>query len=325
MDLSTNYLGLKLKNPIIVGSCGLTKTAEQIVRCEQAGAGAVVMKSLFEEQIRDMDAGVSDSVGMHTEVLDYLRAEIEMSVGPRDYLKTIEQAKKQVSIPVIASVNCYTSKWWVSYAKQIESAGADALELNIYVLPYDFEKTSIDLEYIYIDVVKNIKKEVKIPVALKVSPYFTSFGNLSKSLAEKGIDGLVLFNRFIQPDINLKDIKVTMRPAFNDPVGFDTALRWVALLSGISNFDIAASGNIKKSNDIIKQLLAGASAVQIASLFYKEGLDKINDLLSGVEGWMKEHNFASIEDFRGKLNQLNNPQPEAYIRAQYVKAISGVE
>ena len=322
MDLSTKYLGLSLRNPIIVASCGLTKTADQIKKCEDAGAGAVVMKSLFEEQIREMDSGISESVSMHTEVLDYLRAEIDMHYGPRDYLEIIKQAKKEVSIPVIASVNCYTSKWWVSYAKQLEAAGADALELNMYVLPYDLEKSSLDLEFMYVDVLKAVKEQAKIPVALKLSPYFTSLANFAKNLDENGVDGMVLFNRFIQPDMDLKNLKSINKPSFDDPIGFDHALRWVALLSGSCKFDIAASGNIRNAEGVIKQLLAGAAAVQIASLFYKNGLETIADLLKGIESWMAEHNFSSIEDFRGKLNQANNPQSEAFIRAQYVKAIS---
>ncbi|NOZ61337.1 MAG: dihydroorotate dehydrogenase-like protein [Calditrichaeota bacterium] len=323
MDLATQYLGLSLKNPLIVGSSGLSKTADQVKRLEEAGAGAVVLKSLFEEQIRAEESDVSDSLGMHTEVLDYLRAEIDMSYGPRDYLETIRQAKKQTSIPVIASVNCATSKWWVSYAKQIEAAGADALELNVYILPYDFSQSSDDLEAVYLDVMEKVRAEIKIPVAMKLSPYFTSFGYLAKGLANRGANGLVLFNRFVQPDIDLKNIATKVRAMFNDPIGFSYALRWVAMLSETVDIDIAASGNIKSADDMIKQILAGAAAVQIVSLFYKEGAGKIKELLENVQNWMREHEFSSLSDFRGKLNQKNNPLSQAFVRAQYMKAISG--
>ena len=323
MDLATQYLGLSLKNPLIVGSSGLSKTADQVKRLEEAGAGAVVLKSLFEEQIRAEEADVSDSLGMHTEVLDYLRAEIDMSYGPRDYLETIRQAKKQVSIPVIASVNCATSKWWVSYAKQIEAAGADALELNIYVLPDDFSQSSSDMEKIYLDVMDQVRSEIKIPIAMKLSPYFTSFGYLAKELANRGANGLVLFNRFVQPDVDLRNIATKVRAMFNDPIGFSYALRWVAMLSGTVNIDIAAAGNIKSADDIVKQILAGASAVQVVSLFYKEGTGKIKELLENIQTWMREHDFSALSDFRGKLNQKNNPMSQAFVRAQYMKALSG--
>jgi len=326
MDLSTKYLGLSLKNPIIVASCGLTKTVEQIKHWEQAGAGAVVMKSLLEEQIREVEAEIEDDIGMHSEVMGYLQADIGMRYGSDSYTDTIEQAKKEVSIPVVASVNCYTSKWWTSYAKQLEDAGADALELNVYIMPADFTKNSVELEDIYLDILKAVKARVKIPVALKLSPYFTSFGNFATKMNRYEADGLVLFNRFVQPDIDVSALKTTIKPSFNDPVGFGRSLRWTAMLSGSLELDIAASGGIRDEKAIIKLLLAGASTVQIASALYGEnGLEKIRKMLTGLEEWMKAKNFSSISDFRGRLNHVNSPQHEAYIRAQYIKSIAGVE
>ncbi len=323
MDLATQYLGLSLKNPIIAGSSGLSKNADQVKRLEDAGVGAVVLKSLYEEQIRAVESDLESSVGMHTEVLDYLRAEVDMSYGPRDYLEMIRQAKNQTSIPVIASVNCVTSKWWMSYARQIEAAGADALELNVYIFPDDFNKSSFDLEKEYFEVMEAVRAEVKIPVAMKLPPYFTSFGYVAKELAKRGANGLVLFNRFVQPDIDLKNVAEKVRAAFNDPLGYSHALRWIALLSDAVDLDLAASGNIKSADDIIKQLLVGATAVQLVSLFYKEGVGKVKELLHDIQNWMKEHNFSSISEFRGKLNQKNNPLSQAYVRAQYMIAISG--
>jgi len=325
MDLSTKYLGLSLKNPIVVASCGLTKSVDQIKRCEQAGAGAVVMKSLFEEQIREMDSGVKDSVGLHPEALDYIRAEIDMQLGPKDYIETIKQAKKSVSIPVIASINCYTSKWWTSYAQQIENSGADAIELNIYVLPFDSKLNGYNIENVYIEILQAVKEQVAIPVSLKLSPYFTSFANLAEKLDKLGADGLVLFNRFIQPEINIDNITTSLKPSFDDPVGFSHALRWIAILSGKLNLDISASGNIRSATDMIRQLLVGASVIQIASVLYKQGLGKIEEMLNGLRDWMAEKKFSSISDFQKKLNQENDPKSETYIRAQYIKSIAGIE
>jgi dihydroorotate dehydrogenase (fumarate) len=288
MDLSTKYLGLSLKNPIIVASCGLTKTVDQIKQCEQAGAGAVVMKSLLEEQLREVEADIEDDIGMHSEVMAYLQADIGMLYGADNYTDTIEQVKKSVSIPVIASVNCYTSKWWTKYAKQLEDAGADALELNVYIMPADFTKSSVELEDIYLDILKAVKAQVKIPVALKLSPHFTSFGNFATKMERYGADGLVLFNRFVQPDIEISTLETIIKPSFNDPVGFGRSLRWTAMLSGVLELDIAASGGIRNEVAIIKLLLAGASAVQIASVLYGEnGLEKISKMLAGLEEWMK--------------------------------------
>lgn len=325
MDLSTSYLGLSLNNPLIVGSCGLTQSVDKIKQCEEAGAGAVVMKSLFEEQIRDTDSGIQDSAMMHPEVMNYIQADLEMLYGPRDYLKTIEQAKKSVSIPVIASINCFTSKWWLNYAKQIEAAGADALELNTYVFPLDFNKSSSDLEQIYFEIIESVKKEIKIPVSLKLSPYFTSFGYLASQLALRGANGLVLFNRFVNPEINIDKIETIVKASFNDLQGFYNSLRWTALLSDKIGLDLAPSGNIRESEDVIKQLLAGAAAVQLVSILYVDGLKKIETIKQGLVSWMENHGFNSLNDFRGKLNQVNNPQSMAYIRAQYIKKIAGIE
>lgn len=325
MNLSTKYLGLSLKNPVVVASCGLTKSVDQIKKCEDAGAGAVVMKSLFEEQIREMSSGLDESIAMHTEALDYIRAELDMQLGPREYIDTIKKAKKEVSIPVIASVNCYSSQWWTSYAQQIEAAGADALELNIYVMPFDTETSSYNLENTYVEILQAVKGLVDIPVSLKLSPYFTAFGNLAEKLDSQGANGLVLFNRFVQPDIDINKISSSIKPSFNDPIGFSNSLRWIALLSGKLKLDLAASGNIRSAQDMIKQLLAGAAVIQIASVLYKEGLGKIADMLNGLESWMQEKKFDSIEDFKGKLNQQNDPKSEAFVRAQYLKAIAGVE
>ena len=326
MDLSTTYLGLSVRNPIIVGSCGLTKTVDGIKACADAGAGAVVMKSLLEEQLRQVEDELEDDLSMHSEVMGYLQADIGMRYGAGSYTDTIEQAKRAVDIPVIASVNCYSTQWWTDYAKQIEAAGADALELNIYIMPADFSKSSIELEDQYVEILKAVKAQIRIPVAMKLSPFFTSFGHFATRLERYGIDGLVLFNRFVQPDIDIQTLSSTIKPSFNDPVGFGRALRWTAMLSASLEIDIAASGGIRNEQGIIKQLLAGATVIQMASALYGEnGLDKIQTMLNGLEAWMQEHHFASLADFRGRLDHLKNPHTEAYVRAQYIKSIAGIE
>lgn len=325
MDLTTQYLDQTLTNPIVVASCGLTKTMDQIKACEDAGAGAVVMKSLFEEQIRKTKSSINYSQTMHPEAMEYLRAEIDMLYGPREYLDTIKKAKKSVSIPIIASVNCYSSKWWTTYAQQLEAAGADALELNVYVFPYDFEKNSNAIENSYLEILQAVIDQVEIPISIKLSPYFTALGSFAEKLDKQGADGLVLFNRFIQPDIDIDKQMVTLKASFDDPIGFSTTLRWIALLSQRLNIDLAASGNIRNVADVIKQLLAGATVVQIASVLYQEGLGKIEELLAGLKKWMADNQYSAISDFRGKLNQKNTPQPDSYIRAQYIKAILEIE
>jgi len=248
-----------------------------------------------------------------------------MMYGPRDFEKTIKEAKKSVSIPIIASINCHTSKWWVNYAKQLEDVGADALELNVFVLPYNLEKSSYAIENIYLEIAQSIVQQVEIPIALKLSPYFTSIGNLAEKLDRQGVHGLVLFNRFIQPDINIDEMTSSVKTGFDDPIGFSNALRWVALLSEKLNLDIAASGNIRTAEDMIKQLLAGASAVQIASVLYQSGHEKIKEMLDGLTKWMSQKKFDSISDFKGKLSQENDPKSESFIRAQFIKTITGLE
>ena len=325
MNFSTTYLGMTLNNPIIVGSCGLTKTVDQIKACEDAGAGAVVMKSLMEEQIRAVESDMQDAIATHPEVMDYLRADIDMRYGADAYTEAIAQAKQSVAIPVIASVNCYTSKWWTAYAKKIEEAGADALELNMYVMPTDVTKSAADIEDIYLETLAAVKARIRIPVALKLPQYFTAFGNFAARLEQSGADGLVLFNRFVQPEIDLTSLTTKIIPSFNDPVAVSRSLRWIGMLSGQVKMDLAASGGIRDARDVIKLILAGAAAAQIVSVLYANGLGRIQEMLTGIEAWMNEKQVSALSDFQGTLNQLNNPQPEDYIRAHYVNAYSGIE
>ena len=256
MDLTTKYAGLTLRNPIIVGSSGLTENVAEIKKCEAAGAGAVVMKSLFEEQIQQADSGLEGSAMMHAEAMAYLEADLDKRYGPREYLKTIQDAKKAVSIPVIASINCFSTEWWIDYAQQIEAAGADAIELNVYVPPFQSQQNSNEMEKIYLDILNAVKTITKIPVIFKIPAAFTAFGHFAQQIAANGADALVLFNRFVHLEIDTDKIEIKTAGSFSDPAGFYTSLRWIAILSGKTPASLAASGGIATADHIVKQLLA---------------------------------------------------------------------
>jgi dihydroorotate dehydrogenase (fumarate) len=326
-DLSTKYMGLELKNPIIVASCGLVSTSEGVKRCADAGAGAVVLKSLFEEQIdmesRDLVAEQSWLYG-HPEAFDYASG-MSKELGPRDYLKLIESAKASVSIPVIASLNCISPKWWVDYAQQIELAGADGMELNTSIMPSDPDRKSSDVENLYLDVLQEVSSHVKIPIAVKVGPYFSSMANVALELSKRGAKALVLFNRFYQLDIDVENVKLKPGYRFSSPDEISLPLRWIALLSGRIGCDLAASTGVHDGLDVIKQILAGATAVQVCSALYLKGLKQVGSMLETVENWMSGHGHSSPEDFRGRLSQMESDKPELYERLQYIRALSKSE
>lgn len=324
-SLETRYLNLDLKNPIIVASSGLTKSVDKIKACENAGAGAVVVKSLFEEALANEEWGLQEATSFHAEAYDYLRAEIEKQYGPRDYCALLEEAKEKVDIPVIASINCVSSKWWPSFAAEIEAAGADALELNIYPSVYDTAMKSQQVDALYYDVIEQVRAKTKLPLAVKVSSYFSSIPNVADELCRRGAGALVFFNRFTHPDIDIK--KIALTTTFNYTVGSEmyTPLRWIAMLAGRVTGDFAATTGIKTGEDIIKFLLAGASAVQIASLFYRQGVEQISPLLDTIESWMEEKGFDRIEDFKARLSFKNTQTPEHYLRAQFIHKVRGVE
>ena len=324
-DLTTKYLKLKLKNPIIVGSSGLTKSADKLKACEDAGAGAVVLKSLFEEALSQQDNGIDATAAFHTEVYEYLRAEIGMQHGPRDYCDIIEKAKRQVKIPVIASINCVSARWWPSFAQQIEAAGADALELNVFTTATDVSQDSAEIEKIYFDIIETVKAKIRIPVALKIGMYFTALPHFAVQLDRHGVDGLILFNRFTEPDIDIEKIKLQTTFSFSKKEDLHRPLRWIALLSGKVGCDLCATTGIQSGADVIKMLLAGASAVQLASVLYKNGLEVIPKMLSEIEDWMARHQFARPDDFIGKLNFKQTTAPDMYLRAQFMEKIRGVE
>ncbi|MFC1726664.1 dihydroorotate dehydrogenase-like protein [candidate division KSB1 bacterium] len=325
-DLSTEYMGLTLKNPIVIGSSSLTNTVEKIKRLEEAGAGAVVLKSLFEEQIRAEKGALEHDTALftHPEAYEYID-KMSMELGPESYLKLIKDAKESVSIPVIASLNCTSSRWWIDYAKKIELAGADALELNISFTPGDFRKSSVEIENLYFDIFEKVKRHIDLPVAVKVGPFFTNFGSVAAEFCKRGTSALVLFNRFYQFDIDINRLEISGGIRMSSPQEMEQSLRWISLLSGKIMCDLAASTGIFDAAGVIKQLLAGAKVVEIVSTLFINGIDNVKVILKDIEKWMTDHKFTSIDQFRGKLNQLESENPEMYERLQYIKAIVGVE
>jgi len=325
-NISTVYMGIELKNPLIVASCDLTSNIEQIKKCEAAGAGAVVLKSLFEEQIETETEELIDESWLpdHTEAFEYVRG-MSMANGPSTYLNLIREAKKETSIPIIASLNCISPKWWIDYAKQLELSGADALELNISVLPSNSERNSEEIEKIYIDILEGVLGEINLPVAVKIGPFFTSTAKILNDLSKKGVSGLVLFNRFYQFDIDIKNLRAIGGNPLSSPNEISNSLRWIALLSDRIPCDFAATTGIYSGKDVIKQILAGAKAVEICSTLYKNGLDHINNMLEEIKNWMSEYDYENIEDFRGKLSKKEEDKTELYDRLQYIKALNKPE
>lgn len=327
-NIETTWMGLKLKNPIIAASSGLTSSIENIIELERNGIGAVVLKSLFEEQIAlevNHTIKQGEVANYYPEADDYIRNYTqgnELSV----YLDLIRTAKQVVKIPVIASINCVSeSDDWVSFAKKIEKAGADALELNIFILPSDPTKNGHDNEKVYFDIAEKVTKVVSIPVALKISYYFSGLARFVTMLSQTDIKGLVLFNRFYSPDIDVNKLEIKSSFVFSDPSSIALSLRWIAMLSPHVNCDLAATTGIHSGEAVIKQLLAGAQVVQIASVLYKKGFKEIGKMTKDLEEWMVKKNFNALEDFRGKLNTEQYENPAAYERVQFMKYFSGIE
>lgn len=329
INLTTKYLGLTLKNPIIAGSSGLTDTVEKLIDLEKQGAGAIVLKSLFEEEIiAEMDTKLKKmaSTGfIYPETLDYYEdmQNDEDEESTLQYLKLIKDAKAVVKIPIIGSINCVSSKNWTYFPKQIEEAGADALELNLFILPSDLTRGNADNEKVYFDIISEVLKQVKIPVSIKISYYFSNLGNMVQRLSETGIKGIVMFNRFYSPDIDIDTMEVTSGFVLSSSAELALSLRWVAILSDRVKCDIAASTGVHTGKDMIKQLLAGASAVQVASTLYRNTNGQIETMLGELKEWMKKQEFKSVNDFRGKLAQKNIKNPAAYERIQFMKNFRG--
>jgi dihydroorotate dehydrogenase (fumarate) len=346
VDLSCKYLGLQLRNPVIVGSSGLTSSVEKLKTIALMGAGAVVLKSIFEEQIKfEADKFMqSDNAEMkswqeafqgivsktefyYDEALEYLTSYAKEHTL-NQYLSLISDAKKAIDIPVIASINCSTQYDWQYFAKRIQEAGSDALELNVYLLPSDFEKNGDENEKVYFDIIQEVRKFVTIPVSLKIGYYFSSLAQTTLKLSETGIAGLTLFNRPYNPDIDISNLQINSSNMFSNDTEYSHTLRWVALLSGKLKCDIAASTGIHNHETVIKQLLAGADAVHLVSVFYKHHLhhfDILPEIIKGLESWMIQHNYNSISDFKGLLSRKNVHNPASYERVQFLRLFSNIE
>jgi dihydroorotate dehydrogenase (fumarate) len=326
-NLSTRYMGFTLRNPIIAGSSGLTNSVENLIRLQESGAGAVVLKSLFEEQINhaiNKTYSQNDANYGYPEALDYI-SHYTRENDLEAYLKLIREAKSKISIPVIASINCVSASEWVSFARKIQDAGADAIELNIFILPSDPRRKSDQHEQIYFDILQAVIRQVNIPVSAKISFYFSGLTNMALQLCWTGISGLVLFNRFFSPDIDIEKFEVTSAHVFSSPDEISMPLRWVAMLSDKVQCDIAASTGIHDGASVVKQLLAGAKAVQIASVLYKKGFEQIPIMLKEIEEWMDRHQFENTSDFIGKLSYKDSGNPAAYERVQFMKHFAGIE
>ncbi len=316
--LATSYLGLSLKNPIIISSSGLTNSVEKNVLLEKAGAGAIVLKSLFEEQI-NINTEHFLSEGDYTEAEDYIRTYVQsQSVG--EYLNLISESKKQCSIPIIASINCHKNGDWTGVARQMETAGADAIELNIFLLNTDKFADSDSCEQDYIDIVAEVRKVTKLPIAVKIGQQFTNLISLMQRLVAAGANSVVLFNRFYQPDINLNTMKFTQGEKLSAPTDFSNTLRWTALVSHlVKDANVVSSTGIYSWENAVKAILAGAQVVEICSTVYKNGNDIIQQTIDGISKWMDEKGYYALDEFRGKLNEENMGDPTLFERAQFMK------
>jgi len=326
-DLSTSYMGLKLRNPIIAGSSGLTNSIENIQKIYQNGAGAIVLKSLFEEQINfaiNKTFNQSDNNYGYPEAMDYI-SHYTRENDLEKYLQLIRDAKSMMDIPVIASINCVSSSEWITFAKNIQDAGADALELNIFILPSDPRRKAEQHEQVYLNILQAVMKQVRIPVAAKISYYFSGLTNMALQLSWTGISGLVLFNRFFSPDIDIDKFEITAGNVFSTPGEMSLSLRWIALLSDKVQCDIAASTGIHDGQAVIKQLLAGAKAVQVASVLYEKGFEQIGLMVKDLDAWMEKHQFAKTADFIGMMSYKEARNPAAYERVQFMKHFAGIE
>ena len=323
-DLSILYAGLELKNPVIAGSSPITGSLDGIRELEKNGAAAVVLKSLFEEEILMEADSMSDSgagVSYQGEAEDYLNYYVRQN-SVDAYLKLIGDSKKNVSIPVIASINCVSDREWTSFASRVQDAGADALELNMFILPSDPNQKGEDLEKLYFAIVKKVLEQVSIPVALKIHSYFSGMANMAASLSSTGIKGLVLFNRFYSPDMDLNSMEITSSGVYSTPAELAMPLRWTGILYDRVNCDLAVSTGVHDSSGVIKSVLAGAAAAYVVTALYKMGTAHIGTMLGGIEKWMKGKGYKSCADFRGLLSQRQIRDPQLYERAQFMKHFS---
>ena len=326
MDISTEYLGLKLSSPLVPSAGPLSHDIKNIKLMEDSGAGAVVIYSMFEEQIEQEELEIyhhaTDNTESFAEALSYFPAQSFFNTGPDEYLEHIQKAKKAVSIPVIASLNGKSHGGWIEYAKKIEQAGADALELNIYRLAADVSKSGAEIEQSYIDIVKEVKKSVNIPVAVKIGPFFSSIAWMADQLDKAGANGLVLFNRFYQPDIDLEKLEVVPNVLLSTPVAMRLPLRWIAIIYDKIKADLAATSGIYTEQDVLKMIMAGAKVTQMLSCLLKFGIGHISEMTTKLKLWMEENEYESLNQMRGSMSYKNVADPAQFERANYMKVLN---
>ncbi len=325
-DLSTSYMGLKLSSPIIASSSGLTNSLDDIIELEKNGAGAVVLKSLFEEEIvKEMEHELNK---MHSE--NYLYPETmefyenyDVEDTLTSYLKLIDDCKKHVNIPIIASINCISAYNWPYFAKSLEDAGADALELNISILPSDPDASSQENEKVLFDIIKAVKHEVSIPISVKMSSYFSNLAGIISQISRTGVEGIIMFNRFFSPDMDINNFDIIPAPLFSSPNDYVIPLRWISIMSERVECDLVATTGIHDGNTLIKMILAGATGVEVASTLYKNGFAHMQVMLNELKNWMEEKDFSNINQIKGMLSQTRSVNPAGYLRIQFMKHFSG--
>jgi dihydroorotate dehydrogenase (fumarate) len=329
IDLSTHYLGMTLNTPLVPSASPLSQEISSIRRLEDAGASAVVLYSLFEEQLRqesyELDHHLRAGTESFTEATSFFPELHEFHLGPEGYLNHIRQAKESVNVPIIASLNGTTVGGWIDYAKQIQQAGADALECNIYWIVTDPAVTSSQVEQQYVDIVAAVKSAISIPVAVKISPFFSNLANMAQRLDGAGADGIVMFNRFYQPDINLTDMEVTPNVLLSTAQALRLPLTWVGILYARVRASLAATGGIHEPEDVIKLLMAGANVTMVCSTLLRNGISHLRYLEQGMREWMESHEYESVRQMQGSMSQLKCSDPSAFERAQYMRAVKSVQ
>ena len=328
-DLTTRYLGMQLRTPLVASASPLSHELDSIRRLEDAGASAIVLYSIFEEQLRreslELDFYLSEGTESFPESLSYFPQPGEFSLGPDGYLEHIRKAKAAVKVPIIASLNGSSVGAWIQYATQIEQAGADGLECNIYWIVTDPDVTSEQVENHYLEILQAVKSAVHIPVAVKLSPFFTNFSHMATRLANGGADGLVLFNRFYQPDIDLEELEMKPSVLLSTPQAMRLPLTWVGILYGKVKANLAATGGIHGAEDVIKLLMVGANVTMLCSTLLRNGINHLRAIEQGVRQWMESHEYDSVGQMQGSMSQLHCPDPTAFERAQYMRAVKDIK
>jgi dihydroorotate dehydrogenase (fumarate) len=329
IDLTTTYLGLRLRTPLVASASPLSQEIDGIRRLEDAGASAVVLYSLFEEQLRqeslELEHNLAAGTDSFAEAASFFPQPAEFHLGPEGYLNHIRKAKRAVGIPIIASLNGSTLGGWAEYARQIEQAGADAIECNIYFIPTNPEISSSEVEKTYIDILREVRISVRIPVAVKLSPFFSNMANMAKCLDEVGANGLVLFNRFYQPDINLDELEIQPNVLLSSPQALRLPLTWIGILYGRIRASLAATSGVHGSEDVVKMLMVGADVTMLCSTLLRNGINHLRNIEAGLLDWMEKHEYESVQQMKGSMSQIRCPNPSAFERAQYMKAVKGVQ